>query len=125
MTGDDDYRMMEPTHVVDDDYIDDTPKHIRTMFMSLVCHSDCDNCRRKFIVILILMFRCHLTHTGNGTHQDHIHNYMSYYLPVVASEFTYGQRTVVASPTLTNERASFLPENGNTALGSFLRLLQC
>ena len=94
-----------------DDGIDDTPKHIRTAFIDGL-YKDCDNtdensCDPNFNI------QMSPTHKGNGTHQDHVLNYMDY--SDCASEFTYGQR-VVAKSALMNERASFLAENGNTAL---------
>jgi hypothetical protein len=93
------------------DGIDDTPKHIRTMSINGL-YQDCGNsdvnlCDPDFNV------RMSPNHTSNGTHQDHMHNYMDY--SDCTSEFTYGQKAVSKS-ALTNERASYLPENGNTAL---------
>ena len=99
------------TYTCGDDGIDDTPKHIRTMFFDDlygVCDNEDENsCDPSFNV------QMSPTHTGNGTHQDHIRNYMDY--SNCESEFTYGQRSV-AKAALTDERKSFLPENGNTAL---------
>ena len=96
-----------------EDNIFDTPKHMRTMFINGL-YSDCDNvdinsCDPNFNE------QMSTTKYGNGTHQDHIHNYMDY--TGCASEFTNGQRDV-AKYTLIHQRASYLPdpENGNTAL---------
>jgi len=110
-TFDGDDNSNDGTYTCGDDGIDDTPEHIRTMFIDDL-YGDCDNanvnsCDPSFNV------QMSLTHTGNGTHQDHMHNYMDY--SNCESEFTYGQRTV-SKAALTNERASYLPENGNTAL---------
>jgi PKD repeat protein len=107
--GDDDAD--DGTYQCGDDGIDDTPKHIRTMFIDDL-YEDCDNtdensCDPNFNL------QMSPTHKGNGTHQDHVLNYMDY--SGCASEFTYGQRVVVKS-TLINERASFLGENGNKSL---------
>jgi len=110
-TFDGDDNSNDGTYTCGDDGISDTPKHIRTISIEGL-YSDCDNtdvnsCDPSFNV------QMSPNHTGNGTHQDHMHNYMDY--TGCASEFTYGQRAVAKS-ALTNERASFLPENGNTAL---------
>ncbi len=94
-----------------DDGIEDTPMHIRSMFIDDL-YNDCDNtdvnpCDPNFYALMSP------THKANGTHQDHIHNYMDY--TGCANEFTFGQRAVVKS-ALLNERASFLTINANTAL---------
>ena len=95
-----------------EDGIFDTPSHIRASSSELNIYWDCDNddvndCDPDFNV------QMSPGHIGNGTHQDHIHNYMSY--SGCRNEFTGGQ-SVVSKSALMNERASFLPENGNTAL---------
>ena len=94
-----------------EDNIFDTPQHIRTIIDNNL-YDDCDNddvndCDPNFNE------QMSPTHIGNGTHQDHMHNYMDY--TGCASEFTFGQRDV-SKDALTNERASYLLENGNTAL---------
>lgn len=94
-----------------DDGIDDTPKHIRTMFIDDLYY-DCDNadvnhCDPNFNV------QMSPSHTGNGTHQDHMRNYMDY--TGCSSEFTWGQKAVAKS-ALINERASLLFQNGNQSL---------
>ena len=94
-----------------DDGIDDTPIHKCTLYDEDL-YWDCDNedensCDPNFNL------QISPSHTGNGTHQDHIHNYMDY--TSCSNEFTTGQRNV-ALTALTQTRSSFLAENGNTAL---------
>lgn len=107
--GDDD--LNNGAYQCGDDGIDDTPMHIRSMFIDDL-YNDCDNadvnpCDPNFDALMSP------THRGNGTHQDHIYNHMDY--SGCANEFTYGQRAAT-NFSLINQRASFLPANGNTAL---------
>ncbi|MCB0402596.1 MAG: PKD domain-containing protein [Flavobacteriales bacterium] len=89
--------------VCGDDGISDTPQHFRTSDIPGL-YFDCGNtdpntCDPSFNQVMSP------THTGNGTHQDHMLNYMDY--TGCSSEFTFGQRTVAKS-AMTVERASFL-----------------
>ena len=94
-----------------DDGIEDTPKHIRSMYIDGLYH-DCENTDVNFCDP---NFNAQMSpsHRGNGTHQDHIRNYMDY--SGCSSEFTWGQRAV-AKFALINDRASFLSQNGNQSL---------
>ena len=110
-TFDGDYNSNDVTYSCGEDNIFDTPKHMRTMFINGL-YNDCDNvdinsCDPNFNE------QMSTTKYGNGTHQDHMHNFMDY--TGCASEFTNGQRDV-AKYTLIHQRASFLAENGNIAL---------
>ena len=86
-----------------DDGITDTPQHYRTSDIPGL-YFDCSNtdantCDPTFNEVMSP------SHTGNGTHQDHMLNYMDY--TGCSSEFTTGQRTVAQSAA-TGARASFL-----------------
>jgi len=93
-----------------DDGIDDTPIHKCSLYDDL--YWDCDN---NDVNACDPTFNAQMSpeHFGNGTHQDHINNYMDY--SSCPDEFTTGQRNLALN-TLITIRASYLAENGNTAL---------
>lgn len=101
----------------DGDGIDDTPKQTNkyTSQSGGINSSDQNNCDPDFSKVMSPR------HKGNGTMEDIMHNYMSYFPDEYLNEFTYGQRNV-AKYTLKNERSLFLPKHGNSKLVSALEV---